>query len=131
MEKGEMIASLEQDINEVANLIWLYMDKKYVSQIKCKLDGYRRSCEQNLSREAQLLKAMMPFVPEGSKILQVILDLMLYNDMIEKSFEEYTELNTLYRDDNKDLEQVKKLMYKVIMFKLITVIENIDSAPKR
>ncbi len=123
MGNEDLMVNLEEDLTEIATLIWTYMDKKYISHIKQELDMYRQGCEENLCKEGQLLKAMIPFMPGESKLLQIILDLMIYNDMIEKSFEEHKELTSLYRDENQEKEKIKKLMYKLIMFKLVTAIE--------
>ena len=123
MGKDEVAINLEQDLNEISSLIWGYMDKKYLIQFRQKLNGYRKECEVNLCKEAQLMRAMMPFMPEQKKLLQFIVDLIIYNDMIEKTFNEHTGLRNLYRDDSKEKEQVKKLLYKLIAFKLVTAIE--------
>lgn len=123
MGNEDMMVNLEQDLTEIAGLIWGYMDKKYISHIKEELDMYRQSCEQNLCKEGQLLRAMIPFAPGESKLLQTVLDIIIYNDMIEKSFEEHQELSRLYRDENEDRQQLKKLMYKLILFKLVTAVE--------
>lgn len=126
MEKDEITLNFEQDLNEIAALIWGYMDQKYISAIKNKIDGYRGECEANLCKEAQLLQALMPFLPEESKILQMVIDALIYNDVIDKSLEEHLEFAHLYRDENKDRQQLKKLVYKLIMFKLIKTIENVS-----
>lgn len=126
VEKDEITLNFEQDLNEIAGLIWGYMDQKYISAIKNKIDGYRGECEANLCKEAQLLQSLMPFLPEESNILQVIIDALIYNDVIDKSLEEHQELSTLYRDENKERQQLKKLVYKLIMFKLIKTIENVS-----
>ena len=126
MEKDEIALNFEQDLNEIAGLIWGYMDQKYIRVIKSKIDGYRGECEAHLCKEAQLLQALMPFLPEESNILQMIIDALIYNDVIDKSLEEHQELSTLYRDENKERQQIKKLVYKLIMFKLIKTIENVS-----
>lgn len=123
MEKDELTINLEQDLNEISALIWGYMDKKYIAQLREKLTGYRQDCESHLCKEAELLRAVMPFMPEQKRLLQFIVDAIIYNDMIEKSFGEHKEIQNLYRDDNKEKEQLKKLMYKLIAFKLMTAIE--------
>lgn len=126
MEKDEIALNLEQDLNEIASLIWGYMDKKYIGSMKKKIDGYRSEAEADMSKEAQLLKAMMPFLPEEKKMLQMIVDAIVYNDVIEKSLLEHEALTTLYRDENKERQQLKKLVYKLIMFKLIKTIEHVS-----
>lgn len=123
MENEDFVVNLEQDLAEIAGLIWGYMDKKYISQMKRQLDGYRQSCEENLCKEAQLLRAMIPFMPEESKLIQMVVDAIIYNDMIEKGLEEHQELGNLYRDENKDKENLKKLVYKLVLFKLVTAVE--------
>lgn len=123
MEKELVVRNLEEDLNEIAALIWRYMDEKYISELKNKINGYREECNANLCSEAQLIRALIPFMAEEQKVLEFLVDLIVYNDMIEKSFRDYEELQNLYRDDNKDKEKMKKLTYKLILFKLITAIE--------
>ena len=123
MSKESLPINIERDLDEIAALIWGYMDKTYISQFKTKIEGYRSECESHLGREAQLIKALIPFMPEEKPILKFILDAILYNDMIEKSFKEYEHLDSLYRDENKEREQLKKVTYKLIMYKLMTAIE--------
>lgn len=126
MEKDEISFNLEQDLNEIAQLIRGYMDEKYIGALKNKLNGYRGECESHLCKEAQLVQALIPFLPKESNLLQLIVDAMVYNDMIEKCLVTSKELSSLYRDENKEKESLKKLAYKLILFKLITIIENID-----
>ncbi len=123
MENEILSIHLEEDLTEIAALIWNYMDNKYISQMKAKLEGYRHDCEQTLCKEGQLIKAVMPFVPQESKLLQFVLDMIIYNDMIERTLSENRQLEKLYRDDNSERQQLKKLVYKLILFKLVTAIE--------
>lgn len=118
--------NIEQDLNEMSRLIWNYIDEKYIGVIKHKVDGYRSECQGNLCKEAQLIQAMMPFLPEQRNILQLILDAMIYNEVIERSLEEHKELGSFYRDENKEREQLKKLVYKLVMVKLIRTIEDMS-----
>lgn len=126
VEKSDGIINIEQDLNEISRLIWNYIDEKYISVIKHKVNGYRSECESNLCKEAQLIQAVMPFLPEEKKILQLIVDAMVYNEIIEKTFTEHKTLTRLYRDDNKEKEQIKKLVYKLIMVKLLMTIDQIS-----
>lgn len=123
MANEQVALNLEKDLNEIAALIWGYMDKKYISELKNKINGYRQECRENLGSEAQLIRALIPFMAEEKKVLELVLDLIIYNDMIERSFKEYDALTNLYRDEDGDKEKLKKLTYKLILFKLITVIE--------
>ncbi|WP_070000823.1 hypothetical protein [Cellulosilyticum sp. I15G10I2] len=123
MEKELVTLNLERDLNEIASLIWGYMDKTYISDLKSKINGYRQECKENLCKEAQLIRALIPFMSEEKKMLEFVIDLIIYNDMIERSFKDYEMLSNLYRDENKDRESLKKLTYKLILFKLITAIE--------
>lgn len=126
MDKNELTVNLEQDLNEISGLIWKYMDDKYLREFKNKIQVYKQNARQNMSKEAQFLQALIPFMPNESKVLDKMLEAVIYNDMIEKGFTEYKELSTLYRDENKEREQIKKLMYKLILFKLIQVIESVS-----
>jgi len=127
MEKELITLDLERDLNQIATLIWGYMDKTYISELRSKINSYREECNTHLSSEAQLMRAFIPFMTEEKKALEFIVDIMIYNDMIERSFKDYQELSSLYRDENKDKENLKKLTYKLILFKLITVIEKGDA----
>ena len=127
MESQESMINIEQDLNEISKLIWGYLDKKYIGEIKHKVSGYRSECERHMFKEAQLIQAVMPFMPQEKKILQLIVDAIMYNEIIEKTFEENKVLTNLYRDDNKEKEQVKKLVYKLIMVKLLMTIDQIGS----
>ena len=127
MESQESMINIEQDLNEISKLIWGYLDKKYIGEIKHKVSGYRSECERHMCKEAQLIQAVMPFMPQEKKILQLIVDAIMYNEIIEKTFEENKALTNLYRDDNKEKEQVKKLVYKLIMVKLLMTIDQIGS----
>ena len=126
MEKQEIVASIEQDLNEMSRLIWGYIDEKYIGMLKHKVDGYRSECQANLCKEAQLVQAIMPFLPEQRNILQLILDAMIYNEVIERSLEEHQELTSFYRDENKEREQLKKFVYKLVMVKLIKTVEDMS-----
>ena len=131
MEKNEIALNVEQDLNEISRLIWDYVDKKYIVTLKGKLDGYRSECEGNLCKEAQLLQAIMPFMPEERGVLQLMIDAIVYNDVIEKSLEEHHELQRFYRDENKKNEQIKKLVYKLVMVKLIQMVENVSRSAEQ
>lgn len=131
MEKNEIALNVEQDLNEISRLIWDYVDKKYIVTLKGKLDGYRSECEANLCKEAQLLQAIMPFMPEERGVLQLMIDAIVYNDVIEKSLEEHHELQRFYRDENKKNEQIKKLVYKLVMVKLIQMVENVSRSAEQ
>lgn len=127
MNKDEIAVHVEEDLTEIVGLIAEYIDKKYITQIKHELNGFRKECENDMCKEGQLIKAMIPFVSEKAPLLQNVVDLIVYNDMIEKSFQKHSDLSKLYRDDNADKQEVKKLMYKLVLFKFITMIENKSS----
>ena len=123
MEKHDVRLSIEQDLNEISKLIWQYMDQKYLGAIQHEVEGYRSECEHQLCKEAQLIQAVMPFLPEKNKMLQMIVDAIIYNEIIERSFRDHQEVTSFYRDENKEREKVKKLVCKLIMVKLLMMIE--------
>lgn len=125
MEKQEIGLQIEEDINEISRLIWDYFDKKYIGMLLNKVDGYRSQCNMNECKEAQLIQAMMPFLPDQRKILGKIVDLLMYNQVVEKSIEEHESINTLFRDENKEKEEIKKIVFKVIMIKALMAIDQV------
>ncbi len=126
VKEQNKIINIEQDLNEISKLIWNYLDEKYIGVIKHRVDGYRSECESHLCKEAQLIQAVMPFLPEEKKLLQLIVDAIVYNEIIEKTFIDHKELTRLYRDDNKEKEQIKKLVYKLIMMKLLMTLDQMS-----
>ena len=123
LEKQEITLQIQEDINEISRLVWDYLDKKYMSMIWNKVDGYRNEGEIKECKEAQLLQAIMPFLPEQKKMLGLLVDVLTYNQVIEKSMEEHEGISSLLRDNNKEKEDIKKLLYKVIMIKALMTVE--------
>ena len=123
LEKQEIASQIQEDINEISRLVWDYLDKKYMNMIYNKVDGYRNEGAISECKEAQLLQAMMPFLPEQKKMLGVLVDVLTYNQVIEKSIEEHEGTSSLLRDSNKEKEDIKKLLYKVIMIKALMTVE--------
>jgi len=125
LEKQEIGLQIEEDINEISRLIWDYFDKKYIGMLLNKVDGYRSECNMNECKEAQLIQAMMPFLPEQRKMLGRIVDILMYNQVVEKSIEEHESMNTFFRDENKEKEEIKKVLFKVIMIKALMTIDQV------
>lgn len=123
LEKQEIASQIQEDINEISRLVWDYLDKKYMSMIYNKVDGYRNEGAISECKEAQLLQAIMPFLPEQKKMLGVLVDVLTYNQVIERSIEEHEGISSLLRDNNKEKEDIKKLLYKVIMIKALMTVE--------
>ena len=123
LEKQEIASQIQEDINEISRLVWDYLDKKYMSMIYNKVDGYRNEGAISECKEAQLLQAIMPFLPEQKKMLGVLGDVLTYNQVIERSIEEHEGISSLLRDNNKEKEDIKKLLYKVIMIKALMTVE--------
>ena len=52
-----------------------------MSMIWNKVDGYRNEGEIKECKEAQLLQAIMPFLPEQKKMLGLLVDVLTHNLM--------------------------------------------------
>ena len=128
LEKQEIASQIQEDINEISRLVWDYLDKKYMSMIYNKVDGYRNEGTISECKEAQLLQAIMPFLPEQKKMLGVLVDVLTYNQVIEKSIEENEGISSLLRDSNREKEDIKKLLYKVIMIKALMTVEQMKQS---
>ena len=128
LEKQEITLQIQEDLNEMSRLVWDYLDKKYVSMLWKKLDGYRSECAINECKEAQLLQAIMPFLPEQKKVLGLIVDVLTYNQVIERSMQDHESILSLLRDENKEKEDLKKLLYKVIMIKALMTMEQMKQS---
>ena len=123
LEKQEITLQIQEDMNEISRLVWDYLDKKYMRMIWNKVDGYRNEGAIKECKEAQLLQAIMPFLPEQKKMLGLLVDVLTYNQVIEKSMEEHEGISSLLRDNDKEKEDLKKLLYKVIMIKALMTVE--------
>ena len=125
MEKQKIGLQIEEDINEISRLIWDYFDKKYIGMLLNKVDGYRSQCNMNECKEAQLIQAIVPFLPDQRKMLGKVVDLLMYNQVVEKSIEEHESINTFFRDEDKEKEEIKKILFKIIMIKALMTIDQI------
>ena len=125
MEKQKIGLQIEEDINEISRLIWDYFDKKYIGMLLNKVDGYRSQCNMNECKEAQLIQAIVPFLPDQRKMLGKVVDLLMYNQVVEKSIEDHESINTFFRDEDKDKEEIKKILFKIIMIKALMTIDQV------
>ena len=123
MDANSLTLDIQKDINEISTLVWEYIQAKYITKLKRKINGYRKEAECSLSKEAQLLKSMIPFIPEQKELFTQILDLIIYNDIIERSLKEYDCFSCFYLDDNKELERIKKIVYKLLIFYIIIAVD--------
>ncbi len=123
MNVNSLTLDIQKDIYEISMLVWEYIQAKYITRLKKKINHYRKEAECNLSKEAQLLKSIIPFVPEQKELLTQILDIIIYNEIIERGLKEYDGFACLCTDENKEIEQIKKLLYKLILFCIIVTID--------
>lgn len=117
---------LEEDLTEIGKMIWQYLDNKYIIALKEEVKEYRSICESHLGKEAYLIQAIMPFLPQEKQLFEWIMQVILYNSMIDIATMNHQELRNLYRDKNPEKERFKRLVYKLIMVKLLMMLEQLD-----
>ncbi len=123
MDANGLTLDIQKDINEISTLVWEYIQAKYITKLKRKISDYRKESECHLSKEAQLLRSMIPFIPEQKDLFTQILDIIIYNDIIERGLKEYDHFSYLYSDESKEIERIKKIIYKLIIFYIIFSID--------
>lgn len=117
---------IERDLNQIVNLIEEYVDKTYLLHLQNQINHYRKQCENSLCREAQLLRALIPFMPEQETILQKIVEFMIYNEILERGIDDFKQLNHMFRTEDLKKDPLKMFLYKTVFLRLILYIENKD-----
>lgn len=117
---------LEEDLTEIGKLVWQYFDDKYITAIKEEVAEYQAICETHLGKEAYLIQSIMPFLPNEKQILDGLMQIMLYNSIIDLATMKHPELKALYKDENPERERFKRLVFKMIIMKLLMMLKELD-----
>lgn len=117
---------LEEDLTEIGKLVWQYFDDKYITVIKEEVAEYQAICETHLGKEAYLIQSIMPFLPNEKQILDGLMQIMLYSSIIDLATMKHPELKALYKDENPERERFKRLVFKMIIMKLLMMLKELD-----
>ncbi|MHC1748505.1 MAG: hypothetical protein AB9856_09005 [Cellulosilyticaceae bacterium] len=123
---GVLNIDIDRDVEAILNLIYEYMDKTYIGDLEEHVNFYRKDYSKDQSKEAELLKALVPFVPEDKqKVVEDVSDIFRYEHILRKAVPSAIGVRSgkNYDKDNKD-EVLNQLIVKIILYKLLLNIEN-------
>lgn len=122
--------NIDRDLNEIAKLIKSYMTKTYINDLTKEVFRCEQQCKGHMSREAQLIEALIPFTPDDKKdILTQVSRLMRYEQvaqaMLPRLIGPLTSPVEGMRQDGLNSDQfIKETIVKVLLFKIMSSIEN-------
>lgn len=122
--------NIDRDLNEIAKLIKSYMTKTYINDLTKEVFRCEQQCKGHMSREAQLIEALIPFTPDDKKdILTQVSRLMRYEQvaqaMLPRLIGPLTPHVEGMRQDGLNSDQfIKETIVKVLLFKIMSSIEN-------
>ncbi len=115
--KGETIGAidLKRDLKEITTFIQDYVDTTYLSQIHDQINTYKRQCQEKPCKEAQLLKAIVPFVEEENKEqFSSLIDMITYSQMIQTMLPNYSH-NPLFSRGENEKDNPNDFMHQAIL----------------
>ena len=122
--------NIDRDLNEIAKLIKSYMTKTYINDLTKEVFRCEQQCKGHMSREAQLIEALIPFTPDDKKdILTQVSRLMRYEQvaqaMLPRLIGPLTPPVEGMRQDGLNSDQfIKETIVKVLLFKIMSSIVN-------
>lgn len=122
--------NIDRDLNEIAKLITGYMTKTYINDLTKEVFRCEQECKEHMSREAQLVEALIPFTPDDKKdILRQISRFIRYEQVAQAMLpkllgpQEMREEGMRQEGVNGDTF-IKETIVKVLLFKIMSSIEN-------
>ncbi|WP_053985799.1 hypothetical protein [Niameybacter massiliensis] len=120
-----MRINLERDINEITKLIKGYMTKTYIDELTREVSRCEDLCNNNRSKEVQLLEALTPFLPvEKRGLFEEVGKMLRYEqvaDMILPKIAIPHQHDGMRQDSNEQFMQ--EIIIKVLLFKIMNTIE--------
>lgn len=120
--------NIDRDLNEISKLIKSYMTKTYINDLTKEVFRCEQQCRGNMSKEAQLIEALIPFMPDDKKlVLDQVRKMMRYEQVAEVMLPRLIGQGTppiagMRQDSNEQF--IKETIVKVLLFKIMSTIEN-------
>lgn len=120
--------NIDRDLSEISKLIKTYMTKTYINDLTKEVFRCEEQCKGHLSREAQLIEALIPFMPDDKKlVLDQVRRMMRYEQvaevMLPRLISQAAPNAAGMRQDNSE-QFIKETIVKVLLFKIMSTIEN-------
>lgn len=114
--------NLKRDLQEVTTFIQDYIDATYLSQIHSQINTYRRQCEETPCKEAQLLKAVVPFIEgENKEKFSNLIEIMTYSQMIKAMLPNYSGKGLFARgeEESEAYDYMHQAILALFLYKAI------------
>lgn len=126
MDNQLLRVDIDRDLGEIMKLITRYMEKTYIKEIEKEMLECARKCEHNQTKEVELLRALIPFVPEEKQeTMEQVVKMMIYDQIVKQTLPKLITVPQMRGDgDNKTLEGMgKELVGSFILYKLLFNLE--------
>lgn len=126
MDNQLLRVDIERDFNEILKLITTYMEKTYIKEIEREMLECARKCEHNQTKEVELLRALIPFVPEDKQeTMEQVVKMMIYQQIVGQTLPRLISVGGARNShENKALDEVsKELVGSFILYKLLFNLE--------
>lgn len=124
MDHQLLNVDIDRDLNEILKLVTKYMEKTYIKEIEREMLDCARRSEHNQTKEVELLRAIIPFVPEEKQApMEQVVKMMIYNQIVKQTLPKLIT-TTPMRGESKGIDGMsKELVGSFILFKLLFNLE--------
>ena len=117
--------NIERDLNEISKLIKSYMTKTYIKDLTQEVFRCDQQCKGNMSREGQLIEALLPFVPDEKRgMLNEMNRLLRYEQVANIMLPRLIGKGHGEGMRQESDQFIKETVVKVLLFKIMSTIEN-------
>ncbi|MGL4737755.1 MAG: hypothetical protein ACRCW2_09915 [Cellulosilyticaceae bacterium] len=126
MDNQLLRVDIDRDLGEIMKLITKYMEKTYIKEIEKEMLECARKCEHNQTKEVELLRALIPFVPEEKQeTMEQVVKMMVYDQIVKQTLPKLITLQQMRGEgESKSLDSKgKELVGSFILYKLLFNLE--------
>lgn len=117
--------NIDRDLNEISKLIKSYMTKTYIDDLTKEVYRCEQQCKGNMSREAQLVEALIPFLPDEKKgVLNEVSKLLRYEQVASVMLPRLVGKTYVEGMRQENDQFIKETIMKVLLFKIMSTLEN-------
>lgn len=115
--------NIDRDLNEIMRMVKEYMNKTYIQEIESELYRVQVGYRNESSKEAELLRALIPFMPQDKQpMLSDVVRIMRYEQVASEMMPRFVGHHrgrTMQGDD-----KIKELIVKLMIYKMLDSMEN-------
>lgn len=123
MDNHLLNIDIDRDLNEILKMVSKYMEKTYIKEIEKEMLECARKCEHNQTKEVELMRAIIPFIPEDKQgPIEQVVKIMIYDQIVRQTLPKLISMPGS-RSDGKNNIISKELVGSFILYKLLFNLE--------